>query len=345
MKKSKKYIIISLSLLLAALIGMGVLTYVIDPLFQYHTPWFGLEPYLISERYQLAGVAKNFEFENVIMGNSFSQNFVISDVEKMLEGETVQLAIPGSYPVDWAYLLNILKNRSSPPKYILMNFDPRYSTFSPAQTHDLPIYLYDDNVLNDVNYWFNYSMFQTYTLDTIRANKNGSIPDFDTALIWGNETVGGKDLVLQRYEQKDANDDHPLYMRENLAILEDYFVTMPETQFMFFVAPFSILYWKVPVECGEIDQYHADFNYAFETFSKYPNVTLYFWDDADMLNTMCDLDCYVDQCHYDLAVSQELIRRMDAGEGIVSKDKTEWESRLNAYFEYLKQYDYEHIFE
>ena len=68
---SKKIIIATFSLLLSALLIMGTINVVIDPLFQYHKPWFGLEPVVTNERYQNAGIAKNFDFEKRIVPISY----------------------------------------------------------------------------------------------------------------------------------------------------------------------------------------------------------------------------------------------------------------------------------
>ena len=59
---SKKMVIATFSLLLSALLIMGAINFAIDPLFQYHKPWFGLKANIIDSRYQNAGIAKNFEF-------------------------------------------------------------------------------------------------------------------------------------------------------------------------------------------------------------------------------------------------------------------------------------------
>ena len=150
---SKKIIIATFSLLFSALLLMGSINFVIDPLFQYHMPWLNLEANIINERYQNAGIAKNFDFENVIIGNSMSENFLISEAECALEGKTVKLTAAGSHVLDWTYILDILKNRENRPEKILFNFDTGFFNSSDTKMkHDLPEYLYDNNLLNDVEY-------------------------------------------------------------------------------------------------------------------------------------------------------------------------------------------------
>ena len=113
---AKRFARLSTSLTLVLLMLVAALQIAIDPLFQYHQPWFGLKPVVTDERYQNAGIAKDFDYENAIIGNSLSENFYVSDVEKVFGGKTVKLTAAGSHTSDWKYSLDILKNKS-PKKY------------------------------------------------------------------------------------------------------------------------------------------------------------------------------------------------------------------------------------
>ena len=61
---AKKFARLSITLTLVLLILVAVVQITIDPLFQYHQPWFGLKPVVTDERYQNAGIAKDFDYEN-----------------------------------------------------------------------------------------------------------------------------------------------------------------------------------------------------------------------------------------------------------------------------------------
>ena len=113
---AKRFARLSTSLTLVLLMLVAALQIAIDPLFQYHQPWFGLKPVVTDERYQNAGIAKDFDYENAIIGNSLSENFYVFDVEKTFGGKTVKLTAAGSHTSDWKYSLDILKNKS-PKKY------------------------------------------------------------------------------------------------------------------------------------------------------------------------------------------------------------------------------------
>lgn len=94
---AKRFARLSISLTLIMLILVAAVQIAIDPLFQYHQPWFGLKPVVTVERYQNSGIAKNFDYENAIIGNSLSENFYVSDVEKAFGEKTVKLTAAGSH--------------------------------------------------------------------------------------------------------------------------------------------------------------------------------------------------------------------------------------------------------
>ena len=87
----KQFAKFSISFTLVLLILVGVLQIAIDPLFQYHQPWFGLKPVVTDERYQVAGMAKQFTFDNCILGNSLCENFKSSSFDKYYNGKTIKL--------------------------------------------------------------------------------------------------------------------------------------------------------------------------------------------------------------------------------------------------------------
>lgn len=350
---SKRMVIATFSLLLSALLIMGAINFAIDPLFQYHKPWFGLKANVIDERYQNAGIAKNFEFENVIIGNSMSENFLVSDVEELFDGTTVKLTASGSYVLDWTYLLDILADRQEPPQNILMNLDSGFFDASSKETrYEMPMFLYDNNYLNDVEYLFNFTLTRKYSYGAIKANESNTIPNYDTIFAWTSKYQIGKDVVLAEYEtakkKKKAEDiaSPPCFYTDgNLRLLGKYFEEMPETQFVFFCSPFSVLYWKEKYDSDMLEEYKAQFEKTFEFMSQYENVTVYFWTDKEMLGVISDLDNYKDSTHYGMHINKEMILRMGNDIGVLSKDENQWKPLLDEYFDYLENFDYETIFE
>lgn len=80
---SKKWIKILLILCVFGVGFVGGVNYLVDPFQQYRVKTF----YPIAfknERYQNAGLAKNFNYDSLILGTSMTENFLIDKVENDL---------------------------------------------------------------------------------------------------------------------------------------------------------------------------------------------------------------------------------------------------------------------
>ena len=338
---SKKFIKMTLAVLLAGLLLTAALQIVVDPLFQYHTPWFGMEPVITNERYQYAGVARNFEYDNVILGNSFCENFKPSDIDRAFGGKTVKLAISGSTTKDWGLLLDIINQRAEPPRFVFFNIEP-YSLLTPTPEPPctVPEYLYDNNLLNDTGYFYNFGTL-SIALNSIRQNIEGTVPDVDTVFLKearGKETViNGRDS-LDLVEEEPSVDDAIVCASGNLDLLQRYIESMPDTEFRLFFTPVSILYWYKVMQEKNANCWYAVFHLTCERLQQYPNVKLFLWSDEEMLNIISDLDNYVDEAHCAPEVCELMVRRMSENEGAVSPET--YREKIDRLFEYTGSFDY-----
>lgn len=346
--KAKSYIktvLILLSLSLALLAG---LTIIVDPLFQYHKPWFRLEPVIINERYQNAGMAKNFEFDNVILGNSMSENFRVSWFEEYYEGKTIKLTAAGSKTLDWTYTLNILHQRGIEIENIFMNMDPYILNADPEEmTHELPEYLYDNNYFNDFSYLLNASILRDFTYRTLLSNLTGNVPEINEAFVWDKEGIYGKKDVLEKYritktEDNDEKQDFSYIVQrteENMEHIIPYIESMQETEFIFFFSPFSIIYWYQANADQRLDYWEDAYLCCMEKLVEYDNVSIYFWSDDTMKEIITDWNNYKDESHYSAEISRLILDRIGNDEGRINKDN--YEVLVKDYFTFLKGYQYE----
>lgn len=322
---------------------------ILDPLFQYHKPLFGLQPIITNERYQNAGIAKNFDFDNVIIGNSLSQNFKASDFDKGFGGTTVKLTSAGSHTIDWTYILKILKERKVQPKRIVFNIDPYiFNTSATEMKHPLPTYLYDDNFLNDVNYLFNFTVFKDYSLDMLRSNWDKEISCYDTAFMWSDDVGSGKDFVLSHYDRPDVCQAEPDIdsavdlATENINNLIPYIEQMDETEFYFYFSPFSMLYWDSQIRTNKIELWKDVYTEVCELLLQNDNINICLWTDSEMLNIMSDLDYYTDDTHYSPFVSKLIANRICSNQGALTVDN--YLSEIEVMFGYINSFDYENLF-
>ena len=343
---AKRFLVLTISLILAALIAFGAATITVDPLFQYHLPLFGLKPVITNERYQNAGIAKRFDFETAIIGNSLSENFRASEFSAAFGGETVKLTAAGSHTKDWTYTLDILAER--PVKRLIFNLDPYILQASPTELkHDLPIYLYDKNPLNDVNYLFNFSIAHDFTYNMLKANRNDRVPDYDSAFMWNDEVGSGKEFVLSHYVRPEVSNetDEAKMLETALANIENlipYIDSMKDVEFIFFFSPFSMLFWDQAARKNELNAWHEVFDSVIDALLEFENVSLFLWTD-EMYDVMGDLEYYTDEAHYSPEVSSMIAQNIAEGRGLITKENSK--NKTKDLFDYLSSFNFDSLLE
>ena len=346
---SKRFIRFSLCLTLILLIFVTSIQVAIDPLFQYHKPWLGLKPFIQNERYQDAGMAKTFDYDNVIMGTSMSQNFRINEYETLFGGKTVKLTMEGSHPLDWTFVLNNLRHRETHPKTILLNLDPYvFRADTDKLAHDLPLYLYDYNYLNDVNYLLNFQIINDFAMETVFGNIKHSLPDENEVFVWSDYKKLGAEYVLSQYERPNVVSvpvDSELYTNDaidNMNLLSPYIAAMPETRFVFFCSPFSMLFWDECMRENSVDAHKQGYISAISKLMNYNNVSVFLWNDEAMLDIMSDLDNYADTSHYSEEVNSLMLQRISKKQGLLTKDN--YIIEVDKLFEYINSFNYNELF-
>lgn len=346
---SKRFSVIALLGVFIALLLFAGFNYMIDPLFQYHMPWFNMKPVVTNERYQNAGVAKHFDYENVIMGNSMSENFLISDANEALGGKTIKLTMSGSGALEWTKVLQIIKKNNIKPKNILFNLDSNVFDASNKEVmNDLPLYLYDDNRLNDVNYLLNFNILKSFSVQAVQKNYSNSVPDYNDVFVWANDFPYGREEVFKNFKRTDISKEIPDINQiknntlNNVGLIKDYITSMKDTNFIFYYSPFSMLYWDGQVRSNMVNARKCCYISSCKELIKYDNVKIYLWSDNEMLNIMSNLDNYKDQEHYSGDISKLILKRIKHNKGLVSR-KT-YSRSIDKLFEYIADFDYNKLY-
>ena len=166
------------------LILAGGMTAVIDPFFHYHKPLKQLEYPLErgKERYLNNGIIQNFDYDAAITGTSMMQNFKTSQFDDLFGTHSVKVTLTGD-PY-WAIdeeIRTIFDNKSD-IKYIFrcLDYNKIFDDKSDYNYNNVPTYLYDNNIWNDVQYLFNKDIFIDNTLGVIKYTLHGEkTPSFN----------------------------------------------------------------------------------------------------------------------------------------------------------------------
>jgi small-conductance mechanosensitive channel len=94
------------------------------------------------------------------------------------------------------------------------------------------------------------------------------IPDIDEIFVWDDGSACGTDIVRLNYqadyEEKilKINKDIVELALENINLLTPYIQEMADTEFIFFVSPWSMLYWRDAVRSGAVEGIKAAYESA-----------------------------------------------------------------------------------
>ena len=170
-------------------VAFGVLfpmsiVYAIDPL-QFFRRAAYAPAFSTNERYQIPGLARNYDYDTVIAGTSMAQNFYLGYADKVLGARTLKIAISGSSAHEQFLVLNVAI-RTGKVKRVIWGLDQWVFRGPPGRVRDdlgvFPYYLYETNPLGYFWYLFNASnLSDSIEVLTNRARVFGpsakSVPD------------------------------------------------------------------------------------------------------------------------------------------------------------------------
>lgn len=349
----RKFVWTSLIGILTLLFLGGAVVFVVDPFYHYHRPWFGMPTVLYNEIYQTSGVADNFEYDSAIVGSSMTENFHASWFDEDFSWNTIKLCYEGAGTDDLRAILEKVFDGERQVKNIVLAVDD-YQMLADSDTKaiDRPEYLYNENLLDDVNYLFNKDAFAA-AVQRVFDGITGVESDVDNAYNFSGKFEFSKEQVLKDAapfrenikanppEEKKEADAYIEQCQDNLENLLPFIEENPGTQFYVIYSPYSIVNWEKKVLAGTLEaQLYTD-AYAIEKFLSYENVKVfYFQDEYEMIT---DLDKYMDTCHYTEEYNYYIEQCIKNGKNEVTVDN--YKERIRNMYEIASSYDYEAIWQ
>ena len=297
----KKHCILFAVLSALALLAAAALVIAADPFFQYHKPIKGLYYLIDNKLCQNPGLARNFEYDSIIIGSSMTVNFDTKLFAEKLELNTIKLSYDGAYPKDIDTILSLVRKGPNEVRAVFLNIDMlNYRAEPDITAYGIPAYLYNDTVLDDIPYLLNKEVILDYIVRPQIEREGTPLNEAYWSWIY---MWYGKDIVFQTYNA--PSDIHPALPEDAFADrvaanLETYILphieSMPDTEFTIFFPPYSVLYWYNRYADGSLAAELAAEKQVIETLLACPNVKIYYFqDDFDYIT---NFDNYCDYTHY-----------------------------------------------
>lgn len=333
-----------LAVCMAAVIG--IVAYV-DPFFQYHEPLNNF-PYLIDNQInQNPGMARNMEYDSILLGSSMTVNFE-ADWFKESGLNLLKLPFNGAYPKDISNIMKQVDLSDNELKEVYLGIDIASYTVGTEETkYPIPEYLYDENPLNDISYWFNKEILLDYILKPMFSGDGATDLSSVYNSQWWMVNFYGKDYVLSNYtppEKKEFTGQISDYTDNLLANLETNLRPAIEshenTQFTIFFPPPSVLFWYDYVQSGQLEVMIEEFRVCSEWLLQFDNVRVFYF--TNMEEVITDLDLYADVSHHDQDINRYMAECFVSGEHELTEENME--SELQKFREIIEGFDYEALF-
>jgi hypothetical protein len=319
----------------AVILMTAALNFVVDPLQLFRPARFYHPMYSNDSRMQDAGLIRSQQFDTVFMGTSLAIHFRQSDIDRLIGGRSLKLAMSGSNSHEQSFVLAAALERH--PRRVIWQMDDWIFRDAPAIDADVyvPANLYRRNARGLAEYLFSGAMARESLWMLARSTKplektvarltsgivvkfpiadvddiNVLAPNFDSAGFYNAKNamaafVRITDPVHSSYIAEGYDYDAMVKTFEHDAI--DLIRNNSDVTFDIYFPPYSILQFVAMRDASPATLKIAyDFSaYAFSRFMQFPNVCLHDFREAREITH--DLGNYGDVIHHSPAIDLKIL--------------------------------------
>lgn len=341
-KKQKIRLAQFLLVVLLLLGGTAGFVWLTDPFFHYHAPWFGLKAVEDEKEYQIPGMIDNFSYDSLLAGSSVVMSMDLEELDKEFSCTTIK-AVGGSAPAPLLlWYLNRAFDRQE-LRYVFYGLDVFSFYNDPAMdvVEKEVAYLVNKNPFDDVRYLWNKDIITKKIPQMIQQSGE---EDYDWGMIYqvnAGAATGPEEVLKMHCPNKDAVikpqpvDYQWEDVQENLARLEKLVQAHADTQFIFFIPPYNILWWDNAYEKGLLDAYLHTLEVCMERLLACENVRMYaaWFNEKEVIGNAY---LYMDYIHAASSVTEQLPGQLSgAGNEITASTyKKELEKLLDCFYSF-----------
>lgn len=347
----RKWIWTIICIIMVFLIVCSLLTYMVDPFFQYRIKD---NQYLLHTRFCAPGLIKNYDYDTIVIGSSMTQNFDMDLFRTELNCSPLHIGIGGMSDEDLAEYVLLANNTGKADTYYLCMDLAEFRKQSESRTVD---YLMRDDLLSRMQYSICYESLFRYTpidLALTAVTKLGySLPSsyaynmtIDRLGYWGHAYTYGEETVISGREtgsnQVSEVDTTGLY-QQMLEGIDGFFsqLNLGNGNYIFFFPPYSALFWCDAQEAGYFEPY-LDAKEYFVEKAVASGAIVYDFQGADLT---VNLDYYRDTTHYSPVINDWMTKCFSQKENVITPENcSEYREKIMKNTERIRQ-NYPSVFE
>lgn len=319
------FVISILLIPMSFIILLAINLYLYDPAQIFHKPYFRGITFFDDMRVTARRIIQHYDFDSYILGTSMLQNTFAKEAKKKIGGAWVNISLNGSTFNERAVVLEYLFKHQS-PKQILYSLDYLMSVHT---RNNMPIELYNDSNGNNLGFYFNGRFILcslVWSKDKKCVGKSDSEARLEDSIVswvdiedhvgrfggfenWvkfkNHEQLKDTFKTLSQYEASSLKKNSIIDKLNNTRIQKNItksilkFVEQnQQTQFYFVIPTYSRLRYKLDSRFGDnFLQFQSTLSWFVSELEKYPNATLYGFDDLDYADEIAN---YKDLTHYNI---------------------------------------------
>ena len=330
LRTRKRWAIFTLTAAILLLSLCALTVYLVDPFEHYRES--AILPLYDQESYNNPGIAKNYDYNAVILGTSMVEMSHPSVIDECFGVSSVKLPMRGSHTAQMGWqLAHVLDTHEL--KLAILAVDAYSLMGPPDDMEEIYGYLWNDSVPDDVSYLLNLDVLLVRVPRMLRNLGRSTATKRDDMYQWTDVTFSAQSVFDSFSFQPQREMTDPDYRLERSTEnirrhIETYVAAHPETTFKIYMPPYSVAYWYVMTRGGLSEQQYRSRARVCELLLDYPNVEIY--DYSSRLEWITDLDNYFDYSHHSGAISDAIMRAMAAGENRVTsiEDMAEGSARI-----------------
>lgn len=345
-KKIWLYKFLFLSLFMMFLLIL--INFILDPFQQYRKATL-YKPMYDNERYLNPGLVKTYNFTDVIIGSSMTENIILSETSTYLKyNKPLKLSMSGISAHETKIMLETAFENNKKIQNVLYGLDFFSFVGKPTRLfggdNSLPLYLYDDNILNDYKYLLNIDTTKTFLNSRIdqRFKKHQSKFEFNKMYQWQHmfkEKDFSKKKLLALWNKRTINKETYFKYNELKNSFDFNIIPIiknnPHCKFTIYFTPYSVLAFKNIYLNKELNTILDFKKYIITTLLKFSNVKVFDYqlDKSIVFN----LDYYRDFNHHHQKINTEILKKISNLEFLIDNLATYKRLQENFYNE-IKNY-------
>lgn len=352
----------ALAVLVGCIVCWVAIVVAVDPFFHYHKPLTNLLYYRLPAQDLLFlndGILRHFDYEGLLIGTSMVENTDVTPLEEAYDARFVKAIYPGATFGDLDEAIRTALDAQPHVRVVVRSPDTSHLLDEPDRTvyptDEMPAYLYDTNPLNDAPYVLSWQVLRQRCVPMLLGRLRGASPGIDSFDQYGNwmasEESGhtGAAYVLEGKDSYVPADEfsqlEPVRRAEiDESIEDDVLATIranPQVEFVFYIPPYGITWWMDKCENGTIEMRRAAEEELLSRLVACENVRVFGFQN--LFDVTTNLDLYRDRQHFTSPVNELMLQKMEAGEGLLTKDS--YRAYLDEVYEFYESYDYAALFE